>query len=287
MAHQSRFLTGLTTNSGSRFGPTGKITWLASFPKSGNTWVRLLVSAYLTGGDTINWLPFATSQNDIKFQDYQSVAAAPLTVLDPLSVVALRPAVLDRYRFQNWHLMKTHNARVRVNGVDLIPPYITDRAVYLIRDPRDVVPSYAAHVEESLEHALEFCTNDRACMYDDFAPSLAHYTSDWSTNVWSWTEKDDKIDTLVVRYEDLVEDTEGKLTEILEYLGFNVDGDRVRHAVEVMQFDRCQEIEKREGFMDGARIPFFSRRKPELTDEARKTIEEVHGEMMEKWGYGD
>jgi len=63
--------------------------WLASYPKSGNTWVRLFLNAYYTGVCNIN-LKFFANASDVKPAQYHAVAHTDLKEL-PRGVSLLLP----------------------------------------------------------------------------------------------------------------------------------------------------------------------------------------------------
>lgn len=262
---------------------TAQLRWLASYPKSGNTWVRLVVACYLTGGDSINWLPEATAQSDLRPYDYQCLAPFPLEKLEPASVTALRPAVLEHKRWLSWHLLKTHHVNLRVNGVDLIPGRITDRAVYLVRDPRDVAPSLATHIEVEPDRAADLVNSRESIIAARECPTLCHYVGSWSRHVESWENA--HFPTLIVRYEDLVEQPERNFRAILEFLGFEVEGDRLEAALTATDKAKLIEKERSEGFRDAYKGPFFDRTHEPLSEDKVREIEDAHAGVMERYGY--
>ena len=127
---------------------TRTLVWLASYPKSGNTWLRAFLANYLIDGTE------PVSINDmqkISFGDSSAPAYADLgrcnpATLTPAQVVALRDRHLERVSGNApINFVKTHNAHTRIAGRRLIPARLTRAAIYIIRDPRDLVLSYADH----------------------------------------------------------------------------------------------------------------------------------------------
>lgn len=138
------------------------ITWLASYPKSGNTWVRALVEAYRRNGTVdINGMTEVMSDSILSF--YQCVLPMPVAQAGKMAPVMVRPAALIQMISAARSLpimLKTHqqNSRVR-DCYPLIPDELTARSIYIVRDPRDIAPSYARHMGISVDDAIERMTS--------------------------------------------------------------------------------------------------------------------------------
>ena len=134
----------------------GKIVWLASYPKSGNTWVRVFLHNYITGAKaphSINSLvDFSVAEPALAFF---APDAAGLTTEQ---VQQRRPAVHEQLTRLHPDLVfvKTHNANLAMHGVPLCTPAHTAGAVYIVRDPRDVALSYAAYSGQSADAVITF-----------------------------------------------------------------------------------------------------------------------------------
>ena len=260
--------------------------WLASYPKSGNTWVRMLLSAYMTGGLDINANCHAT-QNDVATHVYNAVTPIPLAEMHPDFVVYLRYAAL-LYMMAGARtkpiIFKTHNADLEFGDLKLIPRNLTRGVVYLVRDPRDIVPSFARHTGMSIDRAIVAMDQSNNLLRDKHVP-VQSYISSWSKHVRSWEGKG----VVRVRYEDLKEDTDAYFKMILNGFRIEVDDKKVRKAVELCRLDRLVKQEEKAEFIEkGASGKFFGQGKGwmnELTSKQARRIEEDHGEMMEKLGY--
>ena len=228
-----------------------KFSWLASYPKSGNTWIRMLLSAYHMRG-TLRINEIVGSVSDTRLSFYQAVAPLPVEALSLDQRILLRPSAL-LYLSEAWRqyrplVTKTHMARVELNGIELFPPCLTERALYLVRDPRDVALSYARHFGLTPERTVESMVKDTNVI----APvkngrQIAQYIGSWGLHVRSWA-RCEKFPVAVIRYEDLLEDTEGTFTKVLRWYGIDVDPFRVSCAVEACRFARVKAAEEREGF---------------------------------------
>ena len=228
-----------------------KFSWLASYPKSGNTWIRLLLSAYhMAGRLRINDLVGSVSDTRLSF--YQAVCPVPVESLGMDQRLLLRPAAL-LYLSEAWRqykplITKTHMARVECNGIELFPPCITEKALYVVRDPRDVALSYARHFGLTVERAVESMLLDTNVI----APvkngrQITQYIGSWGLHVKSWANCA-KFPVAVVRYEDLHVDTYGTFVKILKWYDLEIDEFRVRLAVDAASFHEVQKQEELHGF---------------------------------------
>lgn len=266
--------------------------WLASYPKSGSTWTRIFLGCYLNDGPVdINSLPYDVCHYDLKPYFYRSLAPSELWLMSFYEVTNLRPAALQHmYCMGSWPLLiKTHHSRARLYGVDLIPNAWTDRAIYLVRDPRDVAVSFANHTSQSIDRTVEMM-NDRGAGSSHYREqSLFHFLSDWSTHVNSWMSAD-QFPVLCLRYEDLLTDPHEQFGKMLEFLEWEVDPDRLDRALEFSSFGNLKSQEDQVGFKELQDRTFFRNGKSgdwvnHLTVENVADIERQHGEVMEKLGY--
>jgi len=266
--------------------------WLASYPKSGNTWMRFLLTAYQWGDLAIN-AAFESTMGDGQPYAYHTVSPLPLKDMSPTEILFLRHAALVHIiaRFpHNPVILKTHNANVRAGSVDLIPKEMTAPSIYIVRDPRDVLISYAEHMGHTLEQAAGTMNEMGACL-DQGQLGIYHHLTTWSQHVRSWAD-DAKFDLLVVRYEDMLEDPKRELRRAVEHMGMPLYEERLDNAVELCRFERLRGQEDEQGFKE--KSPKAERvfvrgtagnwREGVPVDLVAK-IEQDHGEVMERMGY--
>lgn len=266
-----------------------RIWWLASFPKSGNTWVRLFVHCYETRYPLNINAGYSFVVGDQRLELYQHVACKPLSVCTTAELIYLRPSMLIHYiqlRDPCDVYFKTHNANVTICDIPLIPKLLTKGAVYLVRDPRDVAVSYAKHCGISIDECIDrMCSADHVGMRD----TVADIILSWSDHVTSWMES--QFPVTAIRYEDLVSDPETGFRRILPALGFNeIDEDAFQFALDQTRLQNLQKQESTEGFKEAKNGMFFGVGKAGswknvLTDKQVEKIEETHGEVMQKFGY--
>lgn len=253
------------------------ITWLSSFPKSGNTWVRLLLNAYLCGG-YVNINSFPWGRDDNHKQSYVIVSPKEFSELTEHEIILLRPAALMTMMGQNPMLIKSHHYYGSVNGVHLFPKTLTKHAFYMARDPREIAPSLAAHMDCDIDEAIRRMTDpDFSVMNSkqDF-----HLVGNWSDHVKSWLHKDFPV--YATRYSDLKKDPEGTLTSMVKLLGLKLDKKKIQRSVENTQIEKLQSQEKRHGFRENkGKNLFFGGKRQKLTESQKLQIENDHSEMME------
>ena len=276
--------------------PSGKksIVWLASYPKSGNTWVRIFLANYLankTDALPINQAHrFTIGDSDVKL--FARVAGGPLDVSDMGHTVQLRDRVLASIagNGSDVNLVKTHNRRADGWGVPLIPPQYTRSAIYIMRNPLDMVLSYARHYGETHEQATEsICRCDNGISPDE--SHVAQFLGSWQDHVDSWTGFA-PYPTLVLKYEDMLSDPEDSFGKVIRHFGMEPDPARLKKAIRHASFKELQKQESEAGFVE--RPPnseaFFTKGesgqwKNDLAPELVKKIRQVNKRAMKKYGY--
>lgn len=273
--------------------PIRKLYWLASYPKSGNTWVRMLIQAYHYGSVDINRPAFVRGDNDLIA--YQAVSPFPLNIISNAQTVMMRPAALMQSTARNQYdrcILKTHHAAVDVFGIPLIPEWITQAAVYLVRDPRDVAISLAKHVGQTIDGAIDLMNAPNAQMgYEESeGVPLGHILLRWSQHVDSWCRHPCK--PTVVLYEHLLANPKKHLRRILETYNYDIDEQRLANAVELCRIDHLRRQESKRGFVEASSKAdrFFGNGtnggwQDVLADEQVERIESAHGTVMSHVGY--
>lgn len=269
----------------------GKLVWLASYPKSGNTWVRAFLHNYIVNAET----PHSINQL-VDFSVAECATAffgTPGTIFSPQQVQALRPQVHAHLTTLHDDLVfvKTHNANLVVHDVPLCTQAVTAGAIYIVRDPRDVALSYAAFTGKSVDEIIDFMAHDGAANESDGA-QVFELLSSWSRHAVSWVAAPNR---LLVRYEDLLADPQRGFARMIRFLGAAgevIDQDRLHRAIAFSQFNVLAKQEAQDGYRAGGPggEKFFRSGqsggwRAQLTPQQAEAIWSTHGEIMQKFGY--
>ncbi len=277
----------------------GGIIWLASFPKSGNTWFRILL-ANLAAGENgpadINDLDerggIASSR-----QEFEAVTLLDSGLISPDDIDRLRPRVYAQVAAEadetRW--IKAHDAyTLNADGEPVLGRGLARAAVYLVRDPRDVAISLAFHNSTSIDAAIELMNAPDGALCrgrKGQPPQLRQRLNGWSGHVASWL---DQTDTPVhlLRYEDMRADPVTAFTRALAFAQRPATPGEIEQAVRHADFGELQRQESEKGF--GERMsrtaPFFRAGEAgawrrELTPDQVARVEVAHAPMMDRLGY--
>lgn len=274
------------------------LVWLASYPKSGNTWLRFLLANYLADAATpirTDALEFAPSASLRVYLDEWSTAEQsehPDTELLGLRCAFFR-AINDRSTELTY--FKAHEAwRPDTGAGILFDPAMTHRAILMVRNPLDIVESFARHFDVELTKAARVMTtpgyvanSSRRTINAQFPQRIGS----WSEHLNSWLDESEMPLTLV-RYEDLWAAPCDTFRHVVRCLGLPIDEDRIRRAVDHSSFERLAEGERVHGFPERVSHvhPFFRRgsggmQGRHLPPELAERIINAHGAHMHRLGY--
>jgi hypothetical protein len=273
----------------------GQLVWIASYPKSGNTWVRAFLHNYIRqtdGPHDINRLSDLTA-TDTTPDSYRRHDPRPASRYTLADVQRMRPLVhrdltaLDRTLV----FVKTHNARVEVAGVPLITPEVTAGALYIVRDPRDIAVSYSRHLGRSINETIAVMADPEAATGGTDTAIYEHPGS-WSLHVQSWTGRPDPR-VPVLKYESIVAAPEATFGPLIRWLGQEPPADRLRRAIRYSALEELRGQEAARGFQERvpqSTGPFFGAGRPghwrEVLSPAQQArIERDHGTVMQRFGY--
>ena len=231
--------------------------WLASYPKSGNTWFRMLLANLLVDsrkGVPLNRRPFRLAfGGGTHFEDLIGIAAGDCIGDETDRLIpalfrldfATRKATLGPRLYR-----KVHSAYVgNRSGRALFPNDVTAGAVYIVRNPLDVAVSWAFHTGWSSARSVAYLNDTRSTVGGPNLQSCRERLLDWSGNVQSWS--DAPFPVLVLRYEDMLADTVAEHRRVARFLRMeDVSEARLRRAVAHSSFARLRRIEERKGFVE-------------------------------------
>ncbi len=271
------------------------IIWLASYPKSGNTWLRAFLANYVTNAATpvpINDLPEHVLGDNLILH-YEQLTGKTARDLADADFNRLRPRVhewLARSRPQEV-FVKTHSVLGNIDDVPLITPSATAGAVYVVRNPLDVAVSFAHHYQVTYARAV-----DSLCSDDYVLPSSSglhrQYLSSWSHHVRSWTEAPGRAPHLL-RYEDMLGEPNKAFGRLIGFLGLPKDRARLKRAIGFSSFRELSGQERTTGFVESrpdGKSSFFRAGqtgawRKVLTEAQAETLIARHRDVMVEMGY--
>ena len=229
------------------------IIWIASYPKSGNTWVRSIISSYFFS-ETGNF-DFSLLKN---ISLYPSPKYFKNKINNPGEVSYFwEESQKEIIQKQKEIFLKTHNALVAINNKNFTSEKTTLGAIYIVRDPRNILSSLKNHYDfKDYNETLEFMKNKKKYIWyirrkNDF--SGFQFLGSWPDHYKSWTQNKN-IKTLLVKYEDLEKDcylTSHKLIEFILLLKGQknmVDENKLFKSIETTKFDVLRKKELASGF---------------------------------------
>jgi hypothetical protein len=271
----------------------GAIIWLASYPKSGNTWMRVFLHNLLSNPKeptNIGALNQFCLGEDLAVY-YNHFDPRPLSKLSTKEVLEIRPKVheLLTRASPDSIFVKTHNFLGEVEGVSLLNMNCTAGAIYVVRNPLDVAISYAHHFGVDMDEAIQQldCSATGTSTTD---MSARQYFSSWSVHVKSWTQVSFPA-RHVVRYEDMTENPLETFRGVAEFLGLDPPPDRLERAISHSSFERLQTQENEKGFVERSQYSRFFRSgqvgqwREDLSEDQVKQVVCDHREQMERFGY--
>lgn len=273
------------------------IVWLASYPKSGNTWLRVLLTNYVTDAKEpadINRLigaPGASAREC--FDEWAGVEGSALdeNVVDRLRPQVYRCVARDT---DETLFVKVHDAWVRLDtGEPMFPEDVTLGVVYIIRNPLDLAASCAHHWGTSITAAVErLCDGGGSPTGRNLTGQLRQRLGSWDEHVRSWVDGSG-LPLHVVRYEDLSVDPCGFFGGVVKFCGLDYDEDLIKKAVAFSSFRELRRQEASAGFQErspAAQGGFFRRGETgswhdELPVYLAERLTAAHHDTMQRFGY--
>lgn len=228
------------------------IIWLASYPKSGNTWLRMFLENYLVGSlepiDINGRKFFAISDSDAYW--YAPFSKNKPELLSVREVMRLRPDAQEyiTHLSQGNVLVKTHSCLHTPDGFPLISSKHTAGAIYIVRSPLDVAPSFADHLGVEVDEGISLMGSEQTSSPGQ-SGLVPEFLSSWSFHVESWTAEAHPA-LLVVRYEDMKDKPAETFAKVIRHIGHTVDKGRLERAIKNTSFDALKKQEMAKGFQE-------------------------------------
>ena len=232
------------------------IVWIASFPKSGNTWLRAFLCSYLYMNPDDNNFDFGLFKNILRFpnsKQYEDIGIKPKNFEDVAkNWIAAQEKINSNKKI---NFLKTHNAFGGLENSPFTNKKNTLGAIYLVRDPRDVLVSYSRHLELSIDKTLELVLEDdhKGWLNENKKDVIGEIRGSWAQNYNSWknyylTEK------IIIKYEDLIKDPFNNFSNVIKYLnklfGLEINDEKIKKCIEITDFNKLKNLEMKTGFVE-------------------------------------
>ena len=250
------------------------IFWIASYPKSGNTWLRILLASYFYTKDGIfdeKVLKKIDQFPQKKFFDSFNFDQKIPTDTIKFWIKAQEKINHDK----KLKFFKTHNVFGKLNNFNFTNSENSIGCIYIVRDPRNVITSLKNFYEMNDDQAFKWITNKNQYIYDvhkfeTIGYSNFQFISSWDTNFESWKIQK-QIPIKVIKYEDLLNETYTVFYDVINFINKTINSEekifknKIKNAVNSSLFSKLKEKEKKEGFSEApkskllnSKIPFFN-----------------------------
>tara|TARA_Y100000389_G_C17408338_1_gene489371 strand:+ start:560 stop:1417 length:858 start_codon:yes stop_codon:yes gene_type:complete len=283
------------------------IFWIASYPKSGNTWLRTLISTYYYSKDGVfndsllehvDQFPNQKYFTDFTYDKKKAGETCKFWILAQEKINAK-----NKIKF-----LKTHNAFGKLNNYDFTNNQNSIGCIYVVRDPRNVITSIKNHYQINDDQALNWMISNDNFIYNvlDFEKSGFsdfQYISSWSTNYKSWKVQK-KVPTKFIKYEDLLDQTYSVFFEIIKFINKTtnnsekIDKIKLKKVINSTTFETLKKNEIEKGFSEAVisredknkKIPFFhlgpkNDWKTILEDELKIKLEKIFKKELKELSY--
>ena len=247
--------------------------WLASYPKSGNTLLRSMLAAYFFSEDGV--YNFDLNKNIRQFPSSKLFERMGIDITDENEVIKnyikAQESINQKEKLQ---FLKTHSYLFNIDNKPFTNLNNTLGVIYIVRDPRNVVTSYAHHSGTSPESAARSMIElykYKGDLTSNSAERVTLYMGTWSGNYNSWKSLKDPGRYLLIKYEDLINNKDLTFRKVIKFLcrlkgiKFKIDQTKFRNVIESTEFKKMQKLEQEKGFKEaktnsetGEKIPFFN-----------------------------
>lgn len=277
------------------------ITWLASYPKSGNTWFRLLLSQVLNNSTSLHYIRDVNnilgSPMVVSYSWISQVLGFDASLLTEAELDQIRPNLYKWYaqRLERIAYIKIHDAYTYLDKeTPVIPPEGCLGAIYFIRNPLDVAISLSHHTKFPVDWCIHMMANPEFSVpIKQNKEQIRQKLLSWSMHVNSWSNLKE-IPVLVLRYEDLYFKPMETFAKVLNFLNITAPKASLEKAIKATSFSNLQKYEQDYGFHEkpASAEKFFRKGivgdwESTLTHAQIDRIIHDHKECMQTYGYID
>ena len=277
------------------------IIWLASYPKSGSTFLRSLISSYVYSEN--GTFDFKLLKNIKQFPTNEFFENLGIDVGNKNQVSKnYINAQIEINKKSRITFLKTHSSFCKMfNRYNFTDLQNTLGVIYIVRDPRNVATSFARHNSKSVKDTVDIMTNSLATGNE--ANQVETYLGSWNFNYNSWKVFKSSNIYHLLKYEDLIFNTKNSFKQVLNFINNNlkfpisIDDRKVEKVIDETKFSKMRDLEKKVGFDEakindntGKVVPFFNlgpknNWKKNLDVDLSSKIEEAFREEMIELNY--
>jgi len=279
------------------------ILWISSYPKSGNTLVRSILSAYFFSND--GKFNFNLLKNIKQFPDLYMFKNLGINIFDQTEIIKnyiYAQEEINKRDKNAIRFLKSHQVLNGINGYQFTNYKNSLGVIYIVRDPRKVVLSDANHNQISIEESFKkMCNNNLIKGKGNFTAKVETFAGSWSSNYNSWKEFKKLNKYLLIKYEDIVKKPEDTFRIIFNFINkisktqTAIDENKLKNVLKTTNFEYLQKLEKSEGFPEavkdyqGKYVQFFKYGETnsgvEIPELLKKKIEQSFSTEMKELGY--
>lgn len=276
-----------------------KIAFIASYMKSGNTWMRAIICSLLNNGNfelkdlkkikLFSQETFFSKISGAKFQDNGNF---DFDFISNNWINAQK--IINATSSDDIKIFKTHSIRGIINNNYFTDENVCKGYIYLIRDPRDIAISLSKHMNVSIDKAIDIILFQKNFVTNVFKVNEAVCT--WKEHVKSWLSFK-KVPRLIIKYEDMVENNIEAIEQIVNFIQILYNNKlTINHEIKNKvfnntSFNNLQKLENKDGFIEATKNNNFFRKgtsgqwKKTLSKSQKKLIELELKDLMQSLKY--
>ena len=231
------------------------IIWIASYPKSGNTWVRALIAHYFFSKSEKFSFDILKHIPNFNVSDFISKKTLLKSSEDIIKNWLPSQKFINQ-KFKRNLLFKTHNACIKINGNEFTNKEVSAGGIYVVRDPRNVISSYKNFEKKTYEDIAENMFDEKGYLLSNKS-TFERFGIKGTEVISSWGHNNSDIPICLIKYEDLLNDTAKEFIRIFNFLkkinnekNIKIDKNRLKNTIKETSFDNLKNLERKNGFSE-------------------------------------